>query len=1065
MSRDVPVKHGLNGNLDMDSDPRNVREGNYMSAMDIIKQDDAGGVSGTVQPTQRNEHAFSLGSVQAQNKRYRITVDGDATKTHRIRFLSTKKDTPILTSTVFFPLTVGFIDFQGTLSSLVNAVTASVASSGISWSLSTAGNSLEVELTEYPHYQWYIESDGVDDVLIECIREAIPTDLAGPLKDIGNYDLLGDLYVLSTSQDSLPEETDLEVILVGPLLGTQLSGPLTRLTFNQAHALSQGQWVQISNSTAPWLNGTFVIHAVVSPTEVDIVTDTAWGALHPNTFGGEVVTINPTGIGEIGVAQNDDNADAWTYTRLLRSVELGMVLKKAIRADGRRKAERDIIYFTDNYNQISGFSYKGAVIEDGGLNFISSDNIYVYDSIKSQMSLTSYYIGDEATLSLRAVNSGGGSLPVGNKYYVAQFLDPFDSPSKWSEPLGPVSIYEEGNTADPPLIKGAPSGTPTSKSVTIDITGIAPNIFAKIRVAVITNSNGATEGNIFYESSLQPEATAVSVTHTGNETGELLDLGEYIASFARLDIFKAGDLAIIDKRLVLGNITYQDDLKIEGVAERIQHRLEYTNIDGTDSGPYNKDFGGYIDPMNIVSTPALVLNETYRVGIEFLFKTNRSSKVYWVDDITIDTEGTNLANPTDNRRVPGGGLPDYALTTDAAHGFELRAPTIVFSNIDLNLLVEGYALRDIVASVRFRFAPVIKEVLSSGFVVLGVSGLRRNTSVVTQTPTTNWGWVLDILFPGTFLGSIFDPTSGGGFTADFSVFGSSFTDGANDQANIIPYPDWNEEWTFDGHPDLAQAPIVAIPDGVGTYPGRWTRGDLAPGGATYVGKHRDYAAFYSTDVSQSGMDSVSLISGDELLVYFPLKRVNPRVINSDMDMQGYNLSPNNTTPLRGTPSSSVSLMAHPTGTGQGDVADLARSQTMRRIQIVDSATIAPGEKETVDGEVFANTFNEFVGGRGPSGDIRYGCPNLTMAVYREVHRAQAGGGRVPRRRNSKFWGAFWNNLVGKLGGRLWCLLRTDTKTSSRQVRRQKQHHIHRVFRSSQRLRNPQHRHRSKGLRR
>ena len=71
---DQPIKLTPLGNLDKDTDYNLVKTGNYVDALDVIKQDDAGNVSGTTQPTQRNKHAFSLGEVVSQNKKYRITV-------------------------------------------------------------------------------------------------------------------------------------------------------------------------------------------------------------------------------------------------------------------------------------------------------------------------------------------------------------------------------------------------------------------------------------------------------------------------------------------------------------------------------------------------------------------------------------------------------------------------------------------------------------------------------------------------------------------------------------------------------------------------------------------------------------------------------------------------------------------------------------------------------------------------------------------------------------------------------------------------------------------------------
>jgi hypothetical protein len=88
---DQPVRWTPLGNLDKDSEYKLVGKGNYIDALDIIKQDDSSQVSGTIQPTQRNKHAFSLGSVQAQNKKYRVTVSGDATKKPCVKVPVNKK--------------------------------------------------------------------------------------------------------------------------------------------------------------------------------------------------------------------------------------------------------------------------------------------------------------------------------------------------------------------------------------------------------------------------------------------------------------------------------------------------------------------------------------------------------------------------------------------------------------------------------------------------------------------------------------------------------------------------------------------------------------------------------------------------------------------------------------------------------------------------------------------------------------------------------------------------------------------------------------------------------------
>ena len=173
---DQPVRWTPLGNLDKDSEYKLVGKGNYIDALDIIKQDDAGQVSGTIQPTQRNKHAFSLGSVQAQNKKYRVTVSGDETKSHALKFLSTKRDLRITTGTG----SDGSVEFNGTIADLQSQFNLSNLPGA--FQVTVSGNTMDFELAPYPYYQWYLESVGEDDVEVVCIQEAIPIDLAGPLK-------------------------------------------------------------------------------------------------------------------------------------------------------------------------------------------------------------------------------------------------------------------------------------------------------------------------------------------------------------------------------------------------------------------------------------------------------------------------------------------------------------------------------------------------------------------------------------------------------------------------------------------------------------------------------------------------------------------------------------------------------------------------------------------------------------------------------------------------------------------------------------------------------------------
>ena len=371
---DQPIRLTPLGNLDKDSDYNLVREGNYVDALDVIKQDDEGQVSGTIQPTKRNKHAFSLGEVVAQNKKYRITVPTDSGQ-YGVRIQSVNRRSDVVDYN-------GPIQYEGVPTTAVQFYSlANWQAEG--WTVQETPNSalfnttyptvngqtvIEIELTAYPRYDYMVFSVGPDPVKIECIQEAIPTDLAGPLKDIGSYDLLGDLFVFSTTQDNEPTQTDLKVLGVGPIanIGGQnyFAGPTTIISFTTPHNLQVGQAISITESNLPFLNGTFVVNDVPSSTQINIVTSTAWGDTYPvsiGTVGDEVITLNPIGIGEIGVARKDNNTDLWTYTRLLRSVELNFRTKYSVDSFAYNESSRRSVYFTDNFNRPGVFYYRGEI--------------------------------------------------------------------------------------------------------------------------------------------------------------------------------------------------------------------------------------------------------------------------------------------------------------------------------------------------------------------------------------------------------------------------------------------------------------------------------------------------------------------------------------------------------------------------------------------------------------------------------------------------------------------------------------------------------------------------------
>jgi hypothetical protein len=637
---DQPVRFTPLGNLDKDSEYKLVGKGNYIDALDIIKQDDGEQVSGTIQPTKRNKPAFSLGSVQAQNKKYRVTVSGDATKSHALKFLSTKRDYRITTGTG----ANGEVEFNGTISSLQSAFNASNLPGA--FQVTVSGNTVEFELVAYNYYQWHLESVGDDDVDVVCIQEAIPTDLVGPLKDIGSYDLLGDLFVFSTTQDNEPTELDVQIAGVGPVSPNPsspppnvFSGPLTQLFFNGPHGLQEGQWIRIIDSSAAWLNGTFVVNNIISPTDVNIVTDTAWGATHPaSSVGPAKVFIHPTGIGEIGVAQKNNSTESWTYTRLLRSVELNFVSKWAIDCHAHKDQRGVNEYYTDDYNQPRKFEYDGPYVQDGALSHVVQDNIYSYGDISYQSAMV--LSAPVVKFELVSQNQTGGGLFAGNKYYHVRAFTSSGDQSRWSASSGAVNVFLENFNSSPAGLISGNNSIQTTKSNTIRIIGLNSGAYGKIEVAVVEDIEGVLTSKLI--KTITVNSSTIEFTHTGNESDiQILDIGEFvIGSDAYLPI-KAKSIRSIDSMNVLSNVETLDKIDLSEWTKTFRHSIERKYI--TEATGFQK--GEYQDPQTVFNDMGFMLNETYRIGVRAYIRNLGRTDIFWVDDIKVDTNAQNTSNP------------------------------------------------------------------------------------------------------------------------------------------------------------------------------------------------------------------------------------------------------------------------------------------------------------------------------------------------------------------------------------------------------------------------------------
>ena len=679
---DQPIKLTPLGNLDKDTEYNFIKEGNYVDALDIIKQDDTGNVSGTTQPTQRNKHAFSLGEVTSSSrKKYRVKAPVDDGQ-YALSITSTNSGKTIIDYNGPLEYT-GVDNFSVQFYSLANfqaegwtqypgGQTTNVNIFNVSYPIIDGITYIEFELTAYDYYDYTIESEGPFPLSVFVIQEIIYPELSGKLKDIGSADLLGDLWIFSTTQEVEPSIVDLTISNIGPIVSGEYVGPVTTLSFTSNHNLITGQAIAISASEYTFLNGSFSVNQVISATEIGIVTDTAWGVselVSSGNIGNEVITINPIGIGEIGVAQKDSASDTWSYIRLLRSTELNFNTLHPMDSFAYKESTKKAIYYTDNYNTPSAFYYKGPYITDGALEFVNNLNTYSYGLINVETSLQVQV--KPASIEVLSQNDSGGSLSPGTKYYTVRQKTIDGDETPMSTPFGPVIVYDldpfdMGSVNQGFSVAATKSETGlVDTTITLRISNLEFGAFPLAELIVIESVGGVITASIVTEF-IVPFDGVYEYTHTGGEETTPIGINEVLVAGLRsaLTMLKAKSINSVDSRAVLSNITTVSDLDLSRWSKTFTHDLTKDKIPESTLA----NVGEYQDAKITFDDLGLTMNETYRFSTRVYLRGVGWTPWYWVDDIKVDNNPENTANP-DNENRRNSTFDNYELTDNETTSF------------------------------------------------------------------------------------------------------------------------------------------------------------------------------------------------------------------------------------------------------------------------------------------------------------------------------------------------------------------------------------------------------------
>jgi len=697
MANILPVQHNIKGTLDLDSEYGDVRSGNYVGAENVQFISKQGNESIPKQPFIGNKFLFDKGRVEVQNKRFRLYLSlGD---TFSFQVFGTNNVTQ-LSSLFVVPSNASYAAYR-------TAIQGFLTSAGLASTITIGADHLDIEITSVATYDYQFRvSNASAGVRVIVTQESIAANFSGFLKDIGSYDLNGDLFIFSTPQEELPEE--LGIVSVSSL------GVVTTLL---PHGLVSGNEVRLAGNGAN--DGILLVQVVLTPTSFTYhypagVTGT-----------GGILTKNYTGVGEIGVAQFDEQAETGTYTRLLMSKEFGFNTLHQIDCDGEINPLGKSLYFNQyKYNPPRVFYYLGNYVLNGALTYVNSDNRYEYGTI--DLETRTILNIQTAKLDLVGVTEGG-NVKAGNKQYFIRFLTSEDalSGTDYHAFTGNINIYKAFATGDPNKIAGNVSGTLTTKKITLRVENAQPELFGYVELCVaewfgdaVTFSTVRREE--FAESTFEIEHNGFEVA-TPLSTEEVLRLNSLIKNI--------GGQRIVDNRLVMHDITYEERKDFRAWAEKIEHTIIKEEITGNGFVASGKVYGGYQNPQNTFRFVGYKWFETHRFGIRLYLKEGGVTETFWIDDIKFDITPTNVTTP--NRRV-GTPPPNYELNVQALDD-NFFVPGVEFSNIDLDYLIDGKRVRDIVGKIEFMRVELgdnTKEVLVNGMGIISVLGYYDQNSRV-----------------------------------------------------------------------------------------------------------------------------------------------------------------------------------------------------------------------------------------------------------------------------------------------------------------------------------------------
>lgn len=698
----------LIGGLNLDNNVNDVPPMDFIDGYDVVDRNPTNSSEDKyLQPENNNEFAYNLGVIEEpQGKIYRITID--------ISNIIEQEETTISMKfygkygwdwTLNFNYVAG--DTTNDLFTEIEGVFLSYGLDAPQLVLASATTLVfDVQLSNFFAYtDFFISmSDNANPsavYTVQVLQDAISVEKTGALVPIEFTNVSSDQQVWATTKS---KEIEIIIDVSGAAAGA--SDPFY-LSFTNPTDIVSGEEV--------YMYGNGVAVYVVLQLGLSAGQYTIWGSIDPitntNIFSNGDYTIvrNKRTASVIGYARKNYLNDEWSYTELIRSINLNFRTYKQIQAYAMITNNGTIYNWTDYLNQIKRLYYFGEILSQGFLTVYNTEAIYDLDTIGQESNLQ---LGTNTAKVSLFTSAGTGSKLEGNYVAFVRFKTADGFYTTYSKASN-VQWLRSGSVENhKPTLR-------TTSSLGILVEQINFNLFESVQVSIIHFTDASWTGYSLPEQSVNG-LSEIEIVDTGFNSLEYLDFNDANFYLEQIPFVFENAKTILPYALyeVAANVNLIRDRDLTEWAKTIQlsvQRREYfgfTYSGGILGGLFPSDFNKFIfsgiNELDKCSNEwmSYMPYDHYRFCVFVDWEDGSPTSTYWIDDVSF--------NPVDNPSITNGDASiNKVSTTISYYQYYVNATNI---NLDY-ILPSGEYLREIIKDIRFGRALCNPQVYSTGLTI------------------------------------------------------------------------------------------------------------------------------------------------------------------------------------------------------------------------------------------------------------------------------------------------------------------------------------------------------------